>query len=373
MLAQKAAQKTAHKPNVESVQKVPLRLPPVTIRTRAAVVPQPLLPYFYAGPENRMAAFVCGSQESISQRGNPLLLHGPSGSGKSALALNIAAAEAALREKPKVLRLPAIDFARRYAEAVDSDDIDHFRKLFDTAHVLLIDDVHLIADKIPAQDELASRLAVRIDAELVTILTCRRLPTEIRGFRPILASRMLPGLAIQVALPGPDAKRCLLQALAERSELDIDDDLLELLAAGISADSTAADLSAAISHVRVWCRSAESRPTVQAIQSAINSTRSEIQLSMQDIATAVARRFKLKIADLKGPTRRQQVVRARALAMFLGRKLTGRSLQQIGTFFGGRDHTTVLHACRKTEALLVDNPDLSQVADEVTEQLRHSA
>jgi chromosomal replication initiator protein len=109
------------------------------------------------------------------------------------------------------------------------------------------------------------------------------------------------------------------------------------------------------------------------IQGAIDSTGRVQEPSIQEIATAVARRFKLKTADLKGPTRRQQVVRARALAMFLGRKLTDRSLQQIGNFFGGRDHTTVLHACRKTEELMGSNPDLLLAADEVTETLRVSA
>src|SRR5690606_28759594 len=134
----------------------------------------------YAGPENRLAAFVCGSGEAIAQRGNPLLLVGPSGSGKSALAATLAAAEVERQGRGRLVRLTAVDFARRYAEAVDGDDLTHFRDPLDEADVLLVEDVHLIADKVAAQEELAGRIALRTDLARVTLITCRRMPTEIR-------------------------------------------------------------------------------------------------------------------------------------------------------------------------------------------------
>lgn len=356
-----------------SVQRIELKTPLSASPRRHVGAERPLLTHFYAGPENRLAAFICDTRQSIAERGNPLLLIGPSGSGKSSLAATLAANEAEEQIASKVLHFKAIDFARRYAEAVDGDDLEHFRQPVSEADVLWIDDVHLIADKGAAQEELAARLADRFERSRATILTCRRLPTEIRGFRPLLSSRMLPGLTIQVSPPGSEARRELLGVLADDAELQIDGELLDLLAAGLPAGLSVPRLAAAISHLRLWCRNAESPPTVGAVQAAIDAASSNHAPTIPAIAGAVARRFKLKTADLKGPTRRQQVVRARALAMFLGRKLTDRSLQQIGDYFGGRDHTTVLHACRKTESLLGSSPDLSRAADEVTETLRTSA
>ncbi len=355
-----------------SVHNFALLTPPTSAKSRGLAPVRPLLTQFFAGPENRLVDFVCCGEESIAKRGNPLLLVGPSGSGKTALATHLSMKEAAHHERPKVVRLTAIDFARRYAEAVDSDDLEHFRQPLNNADVLLIDDVHLIADKGPAQEELAARLAFRTDQNRVTLLTCRRVPTEIRGFRTILSSRMLPGLMLAVALPGVETRRQILQQLALDAELTLPDDLIDLLAAGLPADIPTPRLAAAITHIRVWSRNAEAAPDVFAIQSALDATVVENEPSISEIAQAVARRFRLKTTDLKGPTRKQQVVRARALAMYLGRKLTERSLQQIGDYFGGRDHTTVLHACRKTESLLVDTPDLARAVDDVTETLRAS-
>lgn len=138
----------------------------------------------------------------------------------------------------------------------------------------------------------------------------------------------------------------------------------------LSKSIPATRLGAAVQQLRISTRRSGLPVDIVAVQQAIDATPSGPELSIHEIATAVARRFKLKTADLKGATRRQQVVRARALAMLLGRQLTNLSLQQIGAYFGGRDHTTVLHACRKTEELFSESPELARIADEVIESLR---
>ncbi|QEG38048.1 DnaA/Hda family protein [Roseimaritima ulvae] len=335
-----------------------------------------LLSDFVTGQENAFAAFVCRQSESIAQCGNPLLLVGPTGCGKTALAMTIACHELMLAgdedDPASMLYLAAADFARNYANAVSADDLEHFRNHIASADLLLIDDIHTIVDKVPAQEELAARIEARVRAAAPTIVTCRRLPSELRGIRPLLASRMLPGLTVPLALPSGDARREIVWRLCQQAELEIDVDWVDVLCRSLPEDFSAPRLAAVVNHLRLLSEHGDALDA-PAIRSAIDAVCGGSEPTIASIAKAVARRFKLKTSELKSSTRRQQVVRARSLAMYLGRQLTESSFQQIGEYFGGRDHSTVLHACRKTEALLVSNSQLSQTADEVSEQLRSAS
>ena len=196
-----------------------------------------VLPHFYAGPENRLVAFVCSTKASVVERGNPVLLYGDSGVGKSAVAHWFLQTEAT-KPKRSSLSEPAVDFARRYAKAVDTDKVDEFRKAYLSTHVMLIEDVHLIPKKVAAQDELANCISARVEKDLPTIVTCRRLPTEIDGLRPGLVSRLLPGLSIPLVAPGPDARRAIISAVAESRSLELSDALISRLDKDLPADAT---------------------------------------------------------------------------------------------------------------------------------------
>lgn len=329
-----------------------------------------LLPHFIAGPENAFALFVCRQQESISLRGNPLLLVGPTGCGKTTLAMTIATLELEQHNgDASMLYLPAADFARNYTNALSADDLEHFRERTDSIDLLVIDDVHSIAEKPSSQEELAARLESRDRRGMPSILTCRRLPSEFRGIRPLLASRMLPGLTVSLRLPGQEARQAIIEQLCQKNSLKIDPDWIDLLCRGLPDSLSVRRLAAVVNHLRLLDENKKPIDAV-AIQAAITVASGGNEPTIGAIAKAVARRFQLKTAELKSSTRRQQVVRARALAMYLGRQLTASSLQQIGEYFGGRDHSTVLHACRKTSELLASNSQLSQTADEVREQLQ---
>jgi chromosomal replication initiator protein len=378
----------------QTVQQIILRQPR-EIRAqqhRHAGLAAPLLPVFFAGEENRFAAFVCGASADDQQGDQevdgfrdalagmgPVLLVGPSGCGKSAIAHHLAAklldfiGDNAAVENSKPLTLvsmPGIDFARLYARAVDSDDITRFRAELQMAPVLVIDDVHLMIDKGAAQDELAARLESRSAASLPTILTCRRLPTQVPGLRPLLVSRMLPGLTVPVRLPGRAAIRMLVTALSQRRDLLLSEEDISLLCGGLPADIPARQIESIVRHLELWCRMKASRPSMIAIREAIASLEPATEISTDKVAKTVARRYKLKLSELKSGTRRQEVVRARSLAMFLSRQLTGTSYDKIGKYFGGRDHTTVLHACRKTESLIENDNELRVAANEVADQLQ---
>ncbi len=360
-------------PADDSVTSFPLERPPFRRRRRDTLPPASQLSHFVVGPENRLAGFLGSSDEDLFGFGNPLLLVGPSGVGKTLLALHFAARGATMRataEGPSSVNyVPAIDFARRYAEAVDTDDLNSFRESFDTAPVLVTDDLHLISHKSGAQNELASRIETRCDEHRPTVLTCRRLPTEIRGLRSRLVGRVLAGLTVPLRPPGQAARQLLLNEFSLVHGIQIDPAPLEMLENGLAPDLSLRSLEAVIKQIDLWSRMNNSEPTMEAVQSVLASIGQKRSVSMATITNTVARYFRVKSAELKSSSRRQSIVRARSLAMWLARRLTSSSLQQIGDSFGGRDHSTVLHAIRKTATLIDHDADLQRAAEELTEKL----
>lgn len=361
-------------PTLEStVTSFPLERPAVRSRRRESRREVGSLPYFIAGEENRLVSFVAQSTTPIFEFGNPLLLVGPSGAGKSVIAMHMAARQAISRpdrdEPSSVLYLAAVDFARQYAEAVSADDLPPLRHQVSDAPILVVDDLHLIADKPAAQDELALRIDERTARGLPTLVTCRRLPSEIRGMRPMLISRVLPGLTVPIATPRGEARSTLLREFSVHLGIDLPIDLLEELDRGLESGLPARSLEAALKQISLWCKMNDAAPNHDAIQSAIEIVGKTQEASIASIAAAVARYFRIRMSDLRSSSRKQSLVRARSLAMLLARQLTSKSMHQIGDYFGGRDHTTVLHAIRKTESMLQEDADLRRAADEVTEKL----
>lgn len=361
-----------------AVTTFPLERPAAGPRRRHARVTTGSLPYFIAGPENQLVAFVATAQSSSEQPsafefGNPILLVGPSGVGKTAIAMHLAArgaVEASVDGEPgKVVYYPAIDFARQYAEAIAADDLPPLRSEINDAAILVIDDLHLIADKPAAQDELAMRIEARVMAGLPTIVTCRRLPPEVRGIRPLLASRVLPGLTVPIAVPTGPSRSMLLREMALHHGVEIDSELIDILDAGLSDQLAPRALESSVKQISLWCRMNDSLATLESVQFAIDKVGTPQDVSLSAITNAVARYFRMKSSEIRSSSRKQNLVRARSLAMFLARQLTGKSMHQIGDHFGGRDHTTVLHAVRKTRSLLESDADLKRAADEVTEKL----
>ena len=330
------------------------------------------LPFFIAGEENRLVAFVCQS-ESVVELAQPVLVIGPQGCGKTTIALHLASKLVASLDRggdiSAVKYFTSADFAREYADAVAADDIEHFRESIDEAPVLVIDDVQVLAGKNAAQDELSMRLDKRHTEGMPTILTSKRLPSETRGVRPQLASRSVMGLTVPIRLPSAESRRVLLQELALLRGVEISEELIGLLEAGMRPELSALTLDASIKQLDLYCRMNHSRVDLAAIQMAIDATGNNESIDLPKITRTVARIWGHRTKELRSGSRKQSVVRARSLAMFLARQMTSLSLDKIGEYFGGRDHSTVLHAIRKTQSLLEEDGDLTRMMHEATEKL----
>ncbi len=324
--------------------------------------------HFMAGPENRLVEIAVGAVleerpeqetevvDTLSVRSatySPLVLFGPSGVGKSHIAHGLAAAWKARGRRQRVAVTTAIDFARELADAIESQAVDEFRTKYRTVHLLVFEDLGMLATrksgKLNAQEELVRTLDALSAEERWVVATASAAPAELPDLLPSLRSRLMAGLAIPLAPPGPEARAAIVRQLAALKSVRLPDRVAEILAEGIGG--TAPDLAGALSQLAGRSESDKAEIDLSAVRRFLAQRTRRRNPSVHEIALATARHFSLRLSDLKSPVRRRALVNARGVAVYLARHCAGASLQEIGRYFGGRDHTTVLHSCRKTEQL----------------------
>ncbi len=317
---------------------------------------------FFAGPENCLVepavSGVLGRQPSPY---NPLVLYGPSGTGKSHLARGLAAAWKLNFPQSRVALIAAIDFAREMADAFETQAVEDFRSRYRGVGLAVIEDVGELAAKPAAQEELTRTLDAVIQRGGQVVATASSAPQEIAGFPPPLQSRLSAGLCVPLALPGPDTRLAILERWSSLREVEMADSILKLLAQGLAG--TVPELLGAMLQLEVPARE-EGRPIdAHQIRDFLQQRDAALRPKLRDIAALTARHFDLRLADLRGSSRRRPVVVAREVAIYLCRRLTRENLDRIGEYFGGRDHSTVRHACGKTEELLQADPAIRQAID----------
>ncbi len=335
--------------------------------------PRALVDVFIVGPENNAlnGLFATDTVQGLADY-SPVYLYGPNGCGKSTLAYSLAARYCRLHAQSDSLFITGGDFARAYAAAIHADDMDRFRLRFRGAGILVVDGLHELATKEAAQTELSMTIDALEHRRVPVIVTGTSLPTTIRGIRPSIVSRCIRGLSVKIDYPGCTTRRKLLQLFSKVLETRLDEQELDRLSNQLPEPTSAVELYSVLVN---WLHQerVERSITPEAIQHTLGQIIQAKRLlatpTVSEIAKRVAKECRLKLSDLRGVTRRSQIVRARSLAMFLARKWTDHSYQQVGVYFGNRDHTTVLHACRKMEIELRDDIDLSRIAEEVARQL----
>jgi chromosomal replication initiator protein len=332
---------------------------------------------FVAGPANEFAFAVARRVASWADgHFNPVLFHGPYGFGKTHL-LNALAWDA-MRAAPekRVVYLTAERFTTTFVKAIQDKQTAAFKEELRNADLLLIDDVHFVAGKTSTQEELFHTLIALVEDGRRVVMTADRSPTELSDMEPRLRSHLQAGLVCGIepadralrlgilerklaTLAGqgkfhPSARPEVLQFLADRFTDSVREleGALNTLVARVGADVARLSLDEAQSILRPHLACNERRVTVDQIQK------------------TVAEHYSLKQADLISERRARAVARPRQVAMWLAKQITTRSLPDIGRRFGGRDHTTVLHAVRRIEALKAEDPVIARDVDLLLRKLR---
>lgn len=283
---------------------------------------------------------------------NPLLLYGGTGLGKTHL---LHAAGNLLREQnpdSKVLYLHSERFVSEMIQSLRQGSIDSFKNHYRSADALLIDDIQFFAGKDRTQEEFFHTFNALLESKQQIILSCDRYPKEVQGLEARLRSRIGWGLTVAIEPPDFETRAAILLNKAQERGVLLDEAVASLIAKRMR--SNVRDLEGALNTLIANARFT-GRPIDEAFAREVLRdllTVHDRLITIENIQKTVAEYYKLRMADLLGRRRTRTIARPRQLAMALAKELTEHSLPEIGDAFGGRDHTTVLHACRKIEELL---------------------
>ena len=294
---------------------------------------------------------------------SPLVIVGPPGSGKTHLALGLCQTWRARWPNDTVFYASSADLARQLNEAVEQRTTHAWRKVCRASRLFVIENLMAHNAQGREQGELVRLLDDLADTDAQVILTVRCSLDKLPNLAPVLATRLEAGLRVDLAAPGIEARRALLERLTKLRQTPITADALAVLTEG--AVGSVPELFGTLLSVETEALLDGERVEPKHVEQVLTRRRLARSPSLRGIAVSTARHYALKLPELKSASRRRSVVTARGVAMYLARQLTGKSLEQIGRYFGGRDHTTVLHGCRKTETLIHNDPDTWQAVEQL--------
>jgi chromosomal replication initiator protein len=302
---------------------------------------------------------------------NPLFLHGGVGLGKTHLMHAVAWAIQQQAPHKKVLYLSAEQFMYRFVRALRDKDMMSFKEQCRSVDVLMIDDVQFIAGKESTQEEFFHTFNALIEQQKQIILSADKSPTHMDGIDARLRSRLGWGLVVDIHPSTYELRLGILQTKAAESLVDVPQGLLDYLAQHITSNIRELEgaLMRLIAHAELIGRPLSVDTAREVLPDLLKGGRRKVTLD--HIQHCVASRFELEISDLLSAKRDRRLVMPRQMAMFLAKQLTSLSLPDLGRAFGGRDHTTVLHAVRKIEAARQTDKDLSMTLDELSQTIRH--
>lgn len=291
---------------------------------------------------------------------NPLFIYGGVGLGKTHLMHAIGNTILKNNPEAKVLYLHSERFVADMVKALQTNSINEFKRFYRSLNALLIDDIQFFAGKDRSQEEFFHTFNALLEGHQQIILTSDRYPKEIEGVEERLKSRFGWGLTVAVEPPELETRVAILMSKAEQSNIELPYEVAFFIAKRIR--SNVRELEGALRRVIANAHFTGKPITIDFVHEALRDLLAlqDKLVTIENIQKTAAEYYKVKVADILSKRRSRSIARPRQMAMALAKELTNHSLPEIGDHFGGRDHTTVIHACRKIKELIVEESDFAE-------------
>ncbi|MFA5865188.1 MAG: chromosomal replication initiator protein DnaA [Phycisphaerae bacterium] len=324
---------------------------------------------FVSGPCNKLAhaASIAIAREP-GKRYNPLFIHGSVGLGKTHLLQAICHEIRRNAPESRIMYLSCEAFINAFIESVEKGNVHDFRHRYRNVDLLVIDDVQFLANKDSSQEEFFHTFNTLYQAQKQIILSSDRPPSEIETLTERLISRFSWGLVAGIDRPCLETRMAIISKKSKLKDLKIPEDVTTYLARSI--DSNTRELEGAITKLQGLAMLGDGQITLDLARQVVPAhllVRHE--LTIEQIAEAVTGHFHVKVTELQSKRRNKTLALPRQICMFLARQLTRWSLEEIGGYFGGRDHSTVLHATRTIQKAVTEDPSLRNTVEALARNL----
>ncbi len=369
----RVAQKPATTENVVSAEDAGINTAPTAAPTAPAehallsVIGQRLDPrftfdHFVSAESNQLACAVAqkvANAETPIAGLNPLFIYGGVGLGKTHLLHAIGHHINATQPHKRVVYLSSEKFMYQFVQALRDKDIMAFKEMFRSVDVLMIDDIQFICGKAGTQEEFFHTFNALVDSGKQLILSADRSPTDMEGMEERIRSRLGGGMVADIADTTLALRRGILASKVKQMNVTMPAEVLDFLAEKITSNVRELEgaLNKVVAHTEFTGRSFSVENTQTILCDLLRA--SEKTISIDDIKQQVAEHYQLKIADMNSARRARHIARPRQIAMYLCKQLTTHSFPEIGRRFGGKDHTTILHAVRRVEELQAVEPEIA--------------
>jgi len=328
--------------------------------------------HFVVGDNNRFAANAAMAiANNPGTTYNPCLIYGGVGLGKTHLLQSIGNLVWQRNAEHRIVYVTAEDFTNEFIRSIQENRTHHFKNKYRNADVLLIDDIHFLQKKNETQEELFHTFNALFDAKKQMVFTSDRPVSEIKDITERLQNRFTRGLTVDLQPPQMETAVAILKKKAEKTGILVPNDVINLICQKITTNVR--DLEAALTRIIAYAELVNKEVTVEVAQRQLKdffSSPLQNNITVDVIQRTVADYFNLSANELKGKKRTRQVAFPRQIAMYIARDITEASMTDIGLEFGGRDHTTVMHACQRVESRMRTDPTIEDVLQTLNRRIK---